>query len=83
MSRSTNQMDGLHTLEEVANKNRLVIWCSACDNWFHFERDVSTMLATEGQICDCGRENSFIGSTLRSERTWNIYIKPPVKKKRR
>ncbi len=83
MNRSTDQMDGLHTPEEVANKNRLVVWCSNCNSWFHFERDPSAMLAADGQICDCGSENGLIGNTVVSERTWSPDRKPPTQKKRR
>lgn len=87
-SGSTDWMDGIRTIEDVKTKNKLVVWCSACDNWFHFERDPQSthMIATYGQVCDCGSSTGFIGSTIISERTWTPDKKPPKKstsKKRR
>lgn len=83
---STDWMDGIRTVEDVINKYKLVVWCSACSNWFHFERDPESthMSATHGQVCDCGAVNGFISSSLISERTWTKDKTPPkVHKKKR
>lgn len=82
---STDWMDGIRAEEDALNKNKLVIWCSSCNSWFHFEDDPAreNIMITHDLVCDCGASKGFIGSTLRSERTWSIYTKPPVKKKRR
>ncbi len=84
---STDWLDGIRTAEDVRDKNKLVIWCSSCSNWFHFERDPNNkaMLAAHGQVCDCGSTNGFIGSSIISKRTWSPDKKPPkmVKTRRR
>lgn len=81
---STDWMDGLRTAEDVANKNKLVIYCSACNSWFHFEKKPDVMLAVTGQVCDCGETNGFIGSSLISERTWSAdKPAPKITKKKR
>ena len=79
---STDWMDGIRTVEDLINKYKLVVYCSACSEWYHFERNPNVMLATTGQVCDCGATNGFIGSTLISERTWNPNKKIPKTKRR-
>jgi hypothetical protein len=78
---STDWMDGCRTVEDVINKNKLVVLCADCNEWHHFERKPDAFTATDGQVCACG-STRFIGSKLISESTWNPANKKVVKKKR-
>ena len=82
---STDWMDGIRTVEDLINKYKLVVWCSACSNWFHFEKDPESthMSSTHGQTCDCGATGAFIGSSLISERPWTKDRPAPKIVKRR
>lgn len=79
---STEWMDGIRTEEDYINRYKMVILCADCNEWHHFERDPSTFLAVDGQVCACG-STRFIGSTIISERTWSPDKKPKLPKSRR
>lgn len=78
---SAHYMDGIRTEEAYLNRNKMVIYCEGCREWYHFERDPNQMLAAGGQVCPCGN-SKLIGSTIISEGTWNPLKKIPKSKRR-
>lgn len=63
---STDWMDGIRTIEELADKNKLMAFCEHCAAWWGFERGV------DGEDCPTcgGKYSTRIGFQLISLRTF-------------